>query len=300
MRFATSMLIKEKFTDGQGAPVLFNIKHDLGGFKPTDRLRIKSWKQIHALKESATRAIAKVQKKDYYRTPPNFNMYIWHKEHLLTEKAIKTGNKNTLGRATAFSELGAGHLMELHQKIKEGGYTVQTSCIIPLIALNQYVQEGKQIPLSDARIKQAAKIASELAKSCDKYSSSYAREQLPDALKVLDRFLDMTAGAKGIENERAVVRDRLEKGSPELDKMTAKEAYRALLTIGGDEGVEQCRSCILEIRNSTIKEKAMISCQEYWNSHWFNCGEPIFSVMSCKLFPKEFMDTLQRMEIQKN
>jgi len=294
MRFATSMSVKEKFTNKQDAPVLFNIKHDLGSFKPMDRLLLKSWKQIHALKETAKQAVAKVKGNKHVRTTPNFNMYIWHKERLLVEKAIKTGNKNALGRVAAFSELGAEHLMALHEKIKEGSYAVPTSCILPLIALNQYIREGKQIHLSGGRIKQAAKIASELAQSCDKYNSSYAREQLPDAIEALNKFLQITAGANGIENERAVVQNRLEKGSRELDKMTATDAYRALLTIGGDEGVEECRRCILEIRDSTIKEKAMIACQEYWDSYWFACGEP------CKLFPKEFMATLQMMEILKN
>ncbi len=292
---AKSLIVREKFTDKQGKPVFFELKHDLGSFKLKDRLMLKSWLQLRALGEKTRQVRAKVQKKEYRADPPNFNRYLWHNGHLLTGKAIKSKSDGKMQRAAALSELGAKHLMGMHEEIKKGDYAAQTSCIIPLIALNNYIWQGHRIPLTDERAKQAAKIASELARTCDNYNSDWAREQLPDALETLGEFLELTVRVKGIEKEREIVRSKLEKGSSGLDEMNATAAYRALLTVGGDEGVAQCRDCIFQIRDAAVQKAAMEKCQEYWVMHWFDVG-----FQPCELFPPEFTAKLKQMEILKN
>jgi hypothetical protein len=295
MMLASSIIVREKFTtDSQNKQVFFDLKHDLSNFKLTDRLYLKSWKQIHMLRETAKKVSAKVLRKKHIPTPPNFNSYLWHRETLLAEKAIKKGNETIPDRAWVFSELGANHLMGMHEKIKEGNYAVPTSCILPLIALNQYIWGEQRNKLNEHNVKQAAKIASELAISCDDYKSFWARDQLPDAIVALEKFLQMTRGMQGIDRETSIVKYRLTFGSLELDKLRGKEAYDALLKIGGDEGVEKCRKSIISIQNPNIKKEAMKKCQEYWDMYWFSSTPP------CELFPPEFMATLKKMEILKN
>ena len=292
---AKNLTVREKFTDKQDKPVFFEIKNDLSGMRLKDRLSVKSWRQIQAVRDATKKTLAKVRGKKYTADKPNFNNYLWQKERLLTDKAVKTGSDAKLRRAAALSELGATHLMGVHEEIKKGNYAVPTSCIIPAIALNNYIREGQRIPLTPERAKQAAKIAAEVARTYGNYSSYWARDQVPITIENLGRFLSLTAGAKGIDKEREIVRTILEKGSPVLDGLKGEEAYRALLTVGGDEGVEACRKLILEIRAPEIRAQAMEKCQQYWDMHWFECG-----FQPCALFPPEFHATLKQMEIMRN
>jgi hypothetical protein len=182
--------------------------------------------------------------------------------------------------------------MGVHEEIKKMDYSTPTSCIIPLIALNQYV--WSKTSLTPERINKAAKIAAELAQTCGKYDSSWAKEQLEYVPIRLREFLEKASGTKGIEKELDIVRTFLAKGSPELDMMKAKDAFDALLKMGGDEGVEKCRRCILEITDPEIRKQAIEKCQEYWNMYWF--GDSFRPV----LFSAEFMLTLEKMEVLKN
>lgn len=292
MMIAKSIVVKES-VKSDGKETVYAIKHDLGGFCLRDRLEIKAWKPVFAAKEFIKHASSRMRKVNRIAPAKIFNEYVWQKESILEEKAIMKKSGKALSRAAAYSSLGAAHLMGIHENAKKNDDFEKMGVILPLIALNQYVWEGQKIPLTPARAVEAAKIAAELADTCDKYSSSWAREQLPGALEALETFLEKTSGMKGMEKERAAVRARLETGSPELDRMNAKEAVMTLIK-QGDDCREECRDLIMKIRDPKIRDEAIKNAQEYWNSYWWSVG------VQPELFPKEFLAALERIEIMKN
>jgi len=279
---AKTLTVKEFLNKKSDNPLCLTQQHDLLAFKLKDKLYIKYWKSIQKWKE---RSNARREKRPA-PNPANFNTFLWHKQHLLEKDPPKTA------RAEAYADLGANHLMGVHYGLKKEGRFDEAGVILPLIALNQYV--FSKLNLTPERAKKAAEIAVELVETCGKYSSRWAAEQLEYVPEGLRDFLNKAAGMQGIGKELETVKEFLVKGSPELDRLKGHEAYRALLTVGGDEGIEKCRKLILEITNPQIRKEEMQKCQAYWDMYWFSDGyQPV-------LFSPEFTATLEKMEVLKN